>query len=662
MIDAPMFGGGMTPLDWLWIAVVSAWLLWLPGVAILQQCSGRLPRDPLVRLALEIALGMGWWVVVLLWTSTIGWRWDGVSARLFMGVCGLPGVYLLVRSVRTRRLVRPRRQWLLWLWLGVAVAVVATRVLHVKDLVLPAWIDAVHHTMITHLIVGQGSVPTTYAPFILGSSGIYHWGFHALAAWAVWLAGVQADAVKTAQVLLLLGQILNIAYVAALYAAARTALHSRRAGIYSALFGTLILWFPAYYTSWGRYPQLAALLLAIGFVVAWWQGRRRPLTYAVIPALLLAGLIVTHVRTLALVATFCLPLTLWAILRREWGALRMGGVAGALGALLALPWLATLASSPITNALAFVPDANQKLWWLEQNAVPWSLVWAPGVRPTLAIATAGLSVWLDGQPETWWMLLGAVGWSGATCAALWVWWRRHGGWSVAAIGPWLSLLCGWVLLTVLLANLATLQLPALGFLNNNSIVIASFVPLSLAAGGVFAFVAGLLTPRSRTMLVSVVLVCALTIGGAYNMRQIINPATILAGAADLAAFAWIRQQTPADAVFGSITRRWIGNAYVGVDGGSWLALLADRTSVVPPAIYTLVTPPAEVQKVNEVLHILSGPEALAAKATLSRLKEAGITHLYFGAAAHWPLVARLVEEDAVDVLYHEASVTIVRLR
>ncbi len=163
------------------------------------------------------------------------------------------------------------RQWP-WLLLFALLFALAclTRSRQIRDLVLPNWVDSVHHTMIVRLIVEQGRLPATYAPYIPEAGFSYHWGFHAWVAWLAWLLGVR-DSFELAHLLLLFGQVLNVLMLWMLYAAGRTLFNSRRAGFVTASLGMFVSWLPAYYTAWGRYTHLGGLLLAIPFLICLWR-------------------------------------------------------------------------------------------------------------------------------------------------------------------------------------------------------------------------------------------------------------------------------------------------------------------------------------------------------------------------------------------------------
>jgi hypothetical protein len=113
--------------------------------------------------------------------------------------------------------------------------------------------------------------------------------------------------------------------------------------------------------------------------------------------------------------------------------------------------------------------------------------------------------------------------------------------------------------------------------------------------------------------------------------------------ADMAAYAWIRSHTPADALFlvnGSPIHEW--SMIAGIDGGFWLPLLAGRPTTVPPMTYgnercRIAGCDRELATLYETLRNarLHDPRPrmtdLTRPAALAALRERGVAYIYFGA-------------------------------
>ena len=69
----------MTSIAIIWLSAFM--LLWLPGVALQRLLRVPVHADWLVALALQIGLGMAWWPLLLLWSTTLGLAWSPPVAR-----------------------------------------------------------------------------------------------------------------------------------------------------------------------------------------------------------------------------------------------------------------------------------------------------------------------------------------------------------------------------------------------------------------------------------------------------------------------------------------------------------------------------------------------------------------------------------------------------
>src|SRR5690606_7728541 len=67
------------------------------------------------------------------------------------------------------------------------VCALFVRLLAVRDLAFPPWVDSSRHALITLVMAANGQMPEGYAPFLAVDTFTYHAGFHALAAMLVML-------------------------------------------------------------------------------------------------------------------------------------------------------------------------------------------------------------------------------------------------------------------------------------------------------------------------------------------------------------------------------------------------------------------------------------------------------------------------------------------
>lgn len=650
-------------------------VLWGPGL-LAGRLAGWPSRDPLVRLAVATGVGLSFWPLAFLGAGLLHVRWSAPAARVVVLLAWASVLVLALRDrAASRRIVAagrsvparaPGRSRRLVSWTAfaaIAALAVATRIAHVRELVLPAWVDSVHHAMIVRMLVAGGEVPSTWAPILPDVPAVYHWGFHAGAAATAWLAGASTPT-EVARLLLAHGQLLNVLSALALYAAARVLFASRNAGLAAASVGMLVSWFPAYYAAWGRYTQLAGLLMlpavAISFAALRRSGRRGAVVLA---ALLLAGLVLVHVRVAFLLCTLLVVAAVLLGLRDGPKHLARWAVASTLALLLVSPWLArAVASREISEALSPTRGAAAAAW-PAYNVLPLDLLLSPGARELIAVATLGLSG-LGGfaaMPAA--VRVASALLSLAVLLAEWRW-SRGGGRKRSARFPWraFGLLWAWAAATALLVNLDRLGLPPLRFAPNSVLVISAFLPLSVACGGVAAWVLRFLGPARRVAAAGTVLSVGLGIWGASNLVDVVPPWTILATTRDVRALEWIEGNVPRAATFAVRTRPWVAGTFAGVDGGCWIEVLTGRRTVLPPALYPSTRDRRHLEGLERLLAAWSAATSLDDPALRASLREAGVTHLFVGENEGLLGPASLRGRPWAREIYRDGPVAVYELR
>jgi hypothetical protein len=389
---------------------------------------------------------------------------------------------------------------------------------------------------------------------------------------------------------------------------------------------------PAYYTSWGRYTQLAGLAIlpvALVFTLRATQAQPKPARATphwvmdtqrerwkliIIACVAWAGLYLTHYRVAAFTGCLLVAYTLvngiaalyryqrekgrekFKFARRYLGAFFIALIAIIFGAtLLALPWL--------------VPS-------LQELLLPRLSAWRPVTAPAF-----------DGV--TWPYLTTA--WGGVALA-------------LAAAGFIASLLQRkslplvlglWVVLLFGIANLAMLGLPGSGFVNGISVTISLFLPIATLAGYLISLVIG--TVRSilpahwggayRWSLALIGVVCAGLAG--RQLIPLLNPVTFLYRPADQTGIAWVKANIPAGERVLVNPFAWGYGMYAGNDGGYWISASGDHPTFPPPVLYGFSNSPESVQNINQtsqqVIDLAQDPQALHAL-----LQDMGISYIYIG--------------------------------
>jgi hypothetical protein len=376
---------------------------------------------------------------------------------------------------------------------------------------------------------------------------------------------------------------------------------------------------PAYYASWGRYTQLAGLLILPGvfaLVARLWPRLKnspssestptQPLRWVLLAALASAGLALTHYRVSAFLAVLLLAAWITYNARALWlGRLRrtlgpsLGWVllVALLAALLTLPWWPETLSGLLAPTSSKMGAVNQRPEFFAGFA--WNLLTAASGRLVLVLAGLGLAL--------------------AVILRRWFW-------------PALVL---WVAGLFLLSNMATLGLPAFNLINNLSVEIALFLPLCLLGGFLVTWpleaLAGRLPAPLKPpyWLAAALASCILALYAARALLPILNPITLLFRAADRPAIGWVDQNLPEDAHLLINPFLWGYGIYAGADGGAWIPALAGRAALPPPVLYGTAANAADRDAVitasSRVLDLSQDPQGLHA-----HLRELGIDYVFLG--------------------------------
>jgi hypothetical protein len=607
------------------LLVVGAALLVAPGYLLwsLVAVDLRLPR--FVAPALWLGLSLSLIPVLFLWSSSLGLR---LSAALLS--VQLAGVTLLAlwrwRRAATRRLPPA---WLIGGWTLVIGLVSLTRVLEIRGIAAPLWVDSLHHTLLVRIVGETGRIPTSLEPYLPIPSLRYHWGYHTIV--GAWRGIARLPLLEG---VLWSGQILNVLIAVAIYGLGAFVLRSPRAGLIAAVAAGLLSILPAYYVTWGRYTQLTGLLLLPGLLIASiglseqprWSWRLIGLT-----ALLLSGLMLVHYRVLVFYAAFMIPYTLLLALRRprSLGSLVLRFLAvGGIATLIIAPWawemlqrvLIPYAAAP--SGLVSSDSYNSVSWQLLNYGNNPKLYLVAGIGTLLALAL-----------------------------------RR---WRVIAIAAWIGML-------FLLANPQLLGLPATWFINNDSVTITLFMPVSLLVGfGVNQLARWLerFSPPCFKLWTRGALAAgfvAVALYGTWQLRSVVNDVTILARPADIQALNWAAENTPQDARFLVNSTHWLNGSYRGTDGGWWLMPLAGRWVTTPPAVYIYGKPEYRraVESLNKRIAELTPAEIDQLKQVI---RDERITHVYVGNESGPIKADTLFGDPMFTPIYDERGVTIFAVR
>lgn len=536
----------ITSLSTILLALIALILvLILPGAVWLLWA--RPPRGDVLEWLLEAAASsLSLTALLGMLLSLLGIRLTAFSLASLYGLLLLGWVAVKVWQGRRIRL---RAQNLLMI--GALLGFIAWRLYQARALVLPAWVDSVHHTLLVRLMLERGGVPGDWLPY-LPVEMFYHYGFHISAAVFSFFSRIDPP-----QAVLVFGQVLNALVSLAVYRLGKALFRDvKRAAIASLLVGFAFL-MPGYYVSWGRYTLLTGLIVLSAAVAAALDVQRAPASRNAWARLALysCGVCFCHFLAVGLLALFLLVMAVFALVKaarsRTWKAFTWQPfAAAAAGALAASPWLG-------------------RVWYY--NSQSFSVNLANPFDPTQAQAAQGL---LD-------YLLYLVGP-----------WRGHVLLLLAGVGvllaikkPGLRLLAVWMLLMTWLATPWGLRFEPF---RPDHLAIVLFLPASLLCAEVLAGASEALSKVWRKEAGTVGLVLAaggLLLWGLIDSRDVLNPVTNFITADDTSALAWIERNTSPAARFYVNTTPWQWMLYRGVDGGYWIAPATGRATLLPPAAY-----------------------------------------------------------------------------
>jgi hypothetical protein len=625
-----------TWLGRLWLLIPLLLGLWLPGRLLLRLTHFEDGLDAGERLALSVGLSLALVPTVMLWTTLLGLRWQAGS--VWAAALLLLAVYLWLQRNPLldfmHHLPRYRPSPLMLALLAVALFSGGLRLAMVRDLSASPWVDSIQHAMIAQMIVQQGQFPTSYAPYIQMDTASYHSGFHSSLAVFLWLSGLDV-----ASGMLWFGQVLNALMALAAYQLTKLATRSQEAGVVAALICGVFTPMPAYYTSWGRYTQLAGLLIlpgAVTYIVALFRapGKQRRGAFF-LAALAASGLTLTHYRVLAFMACLVLPYLLVRLLTS------IGDPSRRNDFLHSLAWLAGAGLAAILLALP----------------------WLPGTLETLVLPRSGV---VAQAPS----FFGDFAWGYLNSAwgrqALWL---AIGGLLLALLRRWklavISLL--WVGLMFFLANLGALRLPGGNFINNSSVEISLFLPIAVLGGtfvaDLFELAKGYLPAWGKPALAGL-----LVLGGAATalfagraLLPILNPVTMLFREGDRPAIAWVAENVPGDASVLINPFSWGYGIYAGNDGGYWIVPLAQRRTLPPPILYgydnNQARRSARIDLEKQVLDLSNDPAGLH-----TLLLEQHIDYVYLGVRGGALSPSLLSHDPGFQVLYAQGGAWVFRVR
>ncbi len=528
----------------------------LPGWLLVECTALKSKLDLGDRLSLSLGLSLAVYPLGMVWTSYFGLQWNQTSVKL--GSALLLILFLVGVGWQRKKQHRPRSTATDLLLVSIFLFSFFLRYTMIRDLATPAWVDSIHHSLITRGILNNGGLPVNNLPYIPVEAHQYHPGYHILLAIYLWLTGLSLPAG-----MLLFGQILNAMMVFGAYSFTRTFTKSQVAGLAAGLIVGVFSPMPAYYTTWGRYTQLVGLfgLPAVNLLIQ--TPFRQKFTLPKIQligfiGLLLAGIFIIHYRVLIFLILLIAAIWLSRVYRPNnstrpeiWESLQTIFWAGWLSLLLSLPWLL-----PTITQFVLPRTVNRSGSGAAFAGINWRYFTAASGIPILILAALGL---------------------------VWGLYRRRR--FAIAVFVW-----GILLFAVAKPNPFGINfLPP--FVNQTAVEIMLFMPISVLGGYFVSEVIlwpqkWLPSKQKNTWKVGGgILIIGLTLSGAQRLLPIFNPITIQSRQNDLAAIEWIHKNIPPDEIIVINPAGWGYGLYMGNDGGYWISALANQQTIPPNALY-----------------------------------------------------------------------------
>ncbi|RLC85269.1 MAG: hypothetical protein DRI79_11600 [Chloroflexi bacterium] len=544
---------------------------------------------------------------------------------------------------------RMRRRWsealafdrLEWVAIGIFGMTLFTRFWIIRDHPYPAWSDSLHHTLLTQLTAVRGKLPVSLEPYFPIPLGQYHLGLYALSATVQWLAQVPAHTA-----LLWTSQMLNGLCGVGVYLVL-----DRKVGRAGAIVGAAVVGLlshqPALYVNWGRFTQISSqTILLIAWLVTWeaialwrrpWQEYRIIVLWNTAGAGVLTGAVfLLHFR----VAAFYIPLLIFGVAWELWKAREEHRIGHTLLGAVVIGTVALIVVTPVL--------------WEALHIYVTSRLNPPAVAASEISQAARLYYefpwrtvpYLVARP--WLMIL-------ASLSAVFGLLRRNK--LVIACLMWTSLL-------YLLGKAYTLGLSLVSVTNMGAVLIMLYLPIGLTVGSVVEESLALLGPYRREGGVRLITALVLIAGFVASHIRVteIEPYRYFVTPEDIAAMDWIRENTPADALFAVNTYFWLPRAPHGTDAGYWIPYFTGRQTTAGVMLLSLGT----LDYRNSIVRMSRAVEQLEVdNSSLAELQALGVDYLYIGRKGDFSGpgldAARLNQAEDVTLLYQKDGVSIFQI-
>lgn len=618
-------------------------ILLIPGWTILAV-SGYWKRwEPLQRWFLAISLSIAFYPVLfysarfVLPQLQIGRYKLALLLIIFMGLI----VWKLKDNWREHFKIG---KWDL-LILGILIATIYTRLLPVHLYPYPAGDDSLHHTLLTEMTAESGKLPNSLAPYDPVTLEHYHLGLYALTAPLKMLANIPAD-----KALLWMAQFLNGLCGIGVFLFLEKKV-SRFAGIIGMIVAGLISPFPAWYINWGRFTQLSAQTILLPAIIVTWdlvstsinsdyEQKYNKYVFLLIAALINAGVCLLHFR----VAMFMLPLTLTICIFELFITRRIKKttthklvnivIIGGLTLLIILPTLIPGLNAYIDKRAISPAEQKENI----REPLEASSYYSIGEPDTIRISNNFSPVYYVGIVG---LLLGVL---------------RKDTRAVSLITAI------WVIVLLLEAYAYKLDIPVLAFTNITAVLLALYLPLSIALGIFGDSINKDFVTYSDKSIDNYLIFLIVLLGFAASFSRVnqFERRRAFMTDEDVKAMEWVKNNTPKDALFAVNTAYLFSQTPYGTDAGYWLPFYGQRPTTALTLLANLADNYEEVFARSKIILTLYSETP-----NLDSLCQNNIDYIYSGVKK--PLgskdfnIKKLTELNGVSLVYDLNGVQILKL-
>jgi len=579
---------------WQWFKLISSFIFFLgPGLLFFIYYRNLQKFSLPVRLSLAFGLSLGFWILLLIWLQLFDVSLNSLIVRLLFSLLFfILLIQLFVIRGKILEWLKKKKNYPELLLIAFGILIILLYLYFYRNLVAGMGSDSMHHTLISSLFIENGQIPKDYGPYAPVVTFSYHFGYHAYIAAMSLLSGITPRLMVVISGAILMGLASFAGGSLVFYLTRRPLL-----GILSEAIIGIIYVFPSYSLLWGRYTQLMGTIMLMIYVLAliYWD-HEEDFSFKFSPFLILItiGLIFSHYRICITGIIFTI---IYLIVRKNPLAILKQHVT---------QWL----FMPLSSLILSSPWLIQ-LFIARQNGYE-----SIGVQTKVSFfSLERLGPLFHSETQTW-ILVGL-----SVVAVVFGIIKKDRIIAVTAI--W-----GFVLAIVTQPGLYGHTVDPV------TMIVSSYVPITILIGLGLSNLQIWKSSNSNSLVAIMIILLLLIIGSASGVTRWKNfnfTKHTYITSEDLTAANWIKRNTDSESIFMINTYQFPinDNLIIGLDGGYWLPVIAERKTIVPPMIYFLEkkTQPDVANKLRSY-HEFYGE--IADLEVLNTLIEAGIDYVYIG--------------------------------